>query len=375
MKVTQISYNCDSDLRDPDALLARYETMVGWAEALTGAGARVTVVQRFPGEAVRTHRGVTYRFVPSPNADACRLATPSDVVHVHGMIFGRQTWMLRRGLPEVSAMVLQNHGSLPPQHRGWLGIRGVAQRTMLGAGDAFLFAALEQGDAWRQAGLVRAEQSIYGVVSASSAFVPVARDQARAVLGIEGEPAMLWVGRLNANKDPMTVLEGFERVLPDLPRASLTMIYGDAELRPHLERRLAASAALGARVRLVGPVPHQQLPLFYSAADLFVVGSHYEGSGFSLIEALACGLTPVVTRIPSFRAITGESVGALWTPGDADDCARALRAVHGRAQADDRRRVRAHFERSLSWAAIGQRAVEVYRDVSARRRARIRVLH
>ena len=41
------------------------------------------------------------------------------------------------------------------------------------------------------------------------------------------------------------------------------------------------------------------------AADLFVLGSHREGSGYSLIEALACGLPPVVTDIHAFRTLTG----------------------------------------------------------------------
>ena len=54
------------------------------------------------------------------------------------------------------------------------------------------------------------------------------------------------------------------------------------------------------------------------AADVFVLGSHREGSGYSLIEALACGLPPVVTDIPSFRSLTAAgAVGALWPCGDA----------------------------------------------------------
>ncbi len=64
------------------------------------------------------------------------------------------------------------------------------------------------------------------------------------------------------------------------------------------------------------------------AADLFVLGSHREGSSFALIEALATGLTPVVTDIPSLRALTGNgAVGALWPCGDAGALDDALRSA------------------------------------------------
>ena len=49
---------------------------------------------------------------------------------------------------------------------------------------------------------------------------------------------------------------------------------------------------------------------FYSAADLFVVGSHHEGSGYSLMEACACGAMPVVTDIPTFRLLTAAERSA-----------------------------------------------------------------
>ena len=104
-----------------------------------------------------------------------------------------------------------------------------------------------------------------------------------------------------------------------------------------MRERVQRSPALRDRVRLVGAVPHDRMAPFYSAADLFVVGSHHEGSGYALMEACACGAVPVVTDIPTFRLLTaGGSVGALWTPGDAAGCARALVDV-GRRDLDAER--------------------------------------
>ena len=180
---------------------------------------------------------------------------------------------------------------------------------------------------------------------------------------------MLWVGRLNANKDPLTILEGFAQALARLPGAVLTMIYDGDELLAAVRARLLTSPTLSARVRLVGRVPHPLMPAFYSAADLFVVGSHHEGSGYALIEACACGLVPVVPSIPTFRVLTaGGSLGALWQPGDAASFARALVEVGQRNLTAARAQVGAHFDRSLTWSAVGRRAMAIYQDLVTRRR-------
>jgi glycosyltransferase involved in cell wall biosynthesis len=111
-------------------------------------------------------------------------------------------------------------------------------------------------------------------------------------------------------------------------------------------------------------VPHERIEQLMRAADLFVLGSHREGSGYSLIEALACGLPPVVTDIPSFRALTGGgAVGRLWPCGDAAALAEALQSLAGRTDPGMRAAVRAHFDRELSLEALGSKLANMYGDV------------
>src|SRR5262249_52367141 len=149
--------------------------------------------------------------------------------------------------------------------------------------------------------------------------------EARARCGIAGAPALLWVGRLNANKDPLTVLAAFDAALASLPDATLTMAFGTSELVDDVSATIDRLPRLRDRVRLAGAVPHADMHILFSAADLFIVGSHDEGSGYALIEALACGAMPVVPDIPTFRLLTGGgAVGCLWTPGDVTACARAI---------------------------------------------------
>jgi glycosyltransferase involved in cell wall biosynthesis len=371
MHVVQLNYAFDETLTDPDALLDRYRTLTGWSDAIAAAGAeRVTVVQRFHRDAHIVRNGIEYTFCRPPRMRHTVAGEEPDVVHVNGLHFAAQTWALRQTLNRSAAIVVQDHGGGVPAGRR-IRLHRAIRRRMSGAADGFLFVAAEQAEAWRRAGLLPSNCRVYEVMEASTTFRPIRRQEARTVSGIGGQPAVLWVGRLNSNKDPLTVLDGFEQSLRDLPTSTLTMIYDGEELLPVVRACVQSSPALRDRVRLVGRVAHEQLPAFYSAADLFVLGSHDEGSGYALLEACACGLLPVVTDIPSFRAITDRgSFGALWNAGDAGACAGALvnaaRSDIAHAQAV----MAAHFKRTLSWPAIGRLAVAAYRDAIASRRAR-----
>ena len=366
LSVVQVNYACDKRLTEPDALLDRYFTLTGWSEALLRAGAgAVATVQRFSRDARVTRNGVDYIFCRAGIPAAVAARRP-DVAHVNGLTFPVQTWRLRRALEPACAIVVQSHAD-----GGAIGrapeIRLLGRATR-GAVDAFLFAADEHAASWRRAGFIAPDQPSYQVMPASSTLQPVAREQARRDSGVDGSPAILWVGRLNANKDPLTVLEGFERALRDLPGARLTMIFGTDELSAEVRARISQSSVLRDRVRLAGIVAHERMPSFFSAADLFVVGSHHEGSGYSLMEAIACGAVPVVTDIPTFRVLTGGgAVGALWTTGDGADCARALIEAGRRDPHAVRARLADHFARELSWDAVGRRAMAIYHEVAARR--------
>jgi glycosyltransferase involved in cell wall biosynthesis len=186
-----------------------------------------------------------------------------------------------------------------------------------------------------------------------------------------GDPAVLWVGRLDDNKDPLTILAGFERAATSLPRAELTMVFGTGELLGRVRERIETSAALRGRVRLLGRIEQRALASVYASADLFVLGSHHESCGYALLEALAFGVTPVVTDIPSARAATDEGrIGALFPVGDVERLAEALVRLGNSDRASRRQEIRTHFDSRLSWPALGRRAAGIYRAASARARAR-----
>lgn len=229
------------------------------------------------------------------------------------------------------------------------------------------FTSAEQARPFFQSGLLRPTIPVFEVLESSTWFRPLDRRAARASTGLHGDPCALWIGRLDANKDPLTVLDAVQAAASQLPDLHLWCCYTDAPLLPEVRARLAADADLARRVHLLGPVPHEQVQQLCSAADLFVSGSRTEGSGYAVIEAIACGATPLITSIPAFRRITREgAIGELYAPADADALHRALVSWSGRGRENLRRAARAHFERYLSFETVGRELVTAYRGVAER---------
>jgi len=367
MHAVQIGWVLDPERREPAALLDAWPTLRDVACAANADGVRVTVIQAAHRDAVIECGAVTFHFVAGAStravmrrviARAAKLRP--DVLHVQGLAFPLQIRALTRAFPHTPVLV-QDHGSRPPArwkrplHRwGLAGIAGVA------------FTAREQAAPFIVAGILRPDVPVFEVLESSSLFTPGDRDAARRATGVYGDPCLAWVGRLDANKDPLTVLDAVARVLPSLPGLQLWCCYTDAPLLDAVRARLAAEPALAARVHLLGRLPHERVQDALRAADFLVLGSHAEGSGYAVIEALACGTTPLVTDIPSFRRITGGGAyGALSPPGDAAAMARALVDWAARDREALRRAARAHFERALSFDAVGEELRAAYRALAA----------
>jgi glycosyltransferase involved in cell wall biosynthesis len=248
---------------------------------------------------------------------------------------------------------------VPRFWRRGLWLRGFA------AADGVSFCARAQADPFARAGVLPRDMPLFEIPESTSAFTPGNTAAARAATGLRGSPAVLFVGHLDRNKDPLTVLDGVAIAVRDLPGITLACCFGSAPLRSEVENRIARHPELCGRVRLLGRVPHAEIEQLMRAADLFVLGSHREGSGFALIEALATGLTPVVTDIPSLRVLTGNgAVGQLWRCGDCRTLAGALRAAAESLGERARSAVRAHFDKHLSGPAIGRTFAAAYASLT-----------
>ncbi len=355
--------------RSPDAVLGRFTSLTGWARAISANGAEVVVCQRFNQEAQTTDGRIIYRFFadqapPKPprwfegahTMHAAIATIRPTVVHVNGMDFPRAIRRLRALLP-TAAIVVQDHGGFDPHALSWF--RRAWLRRGLRAADALLVSTDAQASEFGSSGLVPPNVEVRDVMEGSTDLKVDLRPTRNGPLNV------LWVGRLNANKDPLTVIDGFAQFARTRSDTTLTFAYGTAELESPLRRAIDRDGSLRGRVKLLGAVAHEQIADLYAGADLFVLGSHREGSGYAALEAMACGVVPVLTNIPSFRGLTDSGrVGELWEVGSPQSLAAALsRAASGSLEAK-RQACRSRFETCFSWSAIGTRAVEIYRECS-----------
>lgn len=173
-------------------------------------------------------------------------------------------------------------------------------------------------------------------------FRPGSRAAARKTLGLPADrPIVAFTGHFIERKGPLRLLAA----LADVPEAAAVFL-GSGPERP-----------TGAQVLRAAPVPHEDLPIWLQAADLFALPTLAEGCPNAVVEAMACGLPIVSSDIPAVREIVGDGPALLVDPRSANALAGAIRTVLGEPGRRERMG-RAAVERG-SRLSIGQRAARI----------------
>jgi phosphatidyl-myo-inositol dimannoside synthase len=189
-------------------------------------------------------------------------------------------------------------------------------------------------------------------------FRPLDASALRARLELGTRPVLLTIARLVPRKGIDTVLAALARVR----RAAPDVVYVVAGDGPDRERllELARREGLDDAVRFVGPVSDEELPLWYSLGDVFVMPSRseppdVEGFGIVFLEAAACERPVVAARAGGVPDAVADGVsGVLVEPGDTEALARTLAELLAdpARRAELGRRGRERVLAELNWEAI-----------------------
>jgi glycosyltransferase involved in cell wall biosynthesis len=190
--------------------------------------------------------------------------------------------------------------------------------------------------------------------------------------GIDGR-MVLYVGTLEPRKNLTTLIKAFAQMAKAPDMADVTLAIGGSK-GWYYDEIFATAEQLGltasGRVRFLGRVPDEELPLWYNIAALCSYPSMYEGFGLPPLEAMACGTPAVVSNTSALPEVVGEA-GLLVDPEDTGAWTRAMRRVLTDSDLAARLSTEGIAQASrFSWEKSAHETAAVFRKVLGRPKAR-----
>ena len=227
-------------------------------------------------------------------------------------------------------------------------------------------AALSEATRYDLLDLLRVPQERVEVIypGTPAAFHPVDASAARARYGLD-RPFILCVSSDHPRKNLPGMIAAFEQVSSDV--AHDLVLVGPAIWASEQVRARIATSPVASRIRRLGVVPEPDLVALYSGADLFVLPSLYEGFGFPVLEALACGCPTITSDVSSLPEVAGDAA-ILTPPGDIDALAAAMRRVLADSALRDTLRCRSLVQASrFSWPSAAEQTLALLEQAAAGR--------
>jgi len=191
-----------------------------------------------------------------------------------------------------------------------------------------------------------------------SKFPIIEKPVARQRLGLPLNARIgICVARLSGEKNLHMLIEAIALLSDNAP---LMYLIGDGPLRANLTE-LINEKNVGAKVKLVGPIPHNEICTWLNAGDFFCLPSQREGCPVVIHEALACGLPVMSTMVGGIPdQICCEDYGLLCQPSDV----KALSAIIAQSSqvAWDREKICA-YGRRFTWDNVAQQTIKVFEEV------------
>jgi phosphatidylinositol alpha-mannosyltransferase len=172
---------------------------------------------------------------------------------------------------------------------------------------------------------------------------------------------LLFVNRLDPRKGFRVMVSAFRMLASERPDVVL-VVAGDGPERPALQD---LPAEMRKRVVMLGNVPHEELPPYHAASEVFCApATGRESFGIVLVEAMAAGLPMVASDIPGYREVVRDGLeGRLVPPRDPPALARAVAEL-----LDDPETAKRFGEAGrsrawrYSWSTVAGEIEEIYRE-------------
>ncbi len=198
-------------------------------------------------------------------------------------------------------------------------------------------------------------------------FAPIPPDISRSWLKEKyslGDPFVFYVGGSDFRKNLKRLLRAFHQIRKKgysgkLVLGGETFLWNIPEIRQI--RRQIEQLGLHSSVRFPGYIPDEDLPLFYSACDLFIFPSLYEGFGLPVLEAMKCGAPVLASRTSSIPEVGGDAT-VYMDPEDGESIVAGFEKIYGNKEkiAELRQKGLQQADR-FSWRKTAQQIYGLYK--------------
>ncbi len=215
-------------------------------------------------------------------------------------------------------------------------------------------------------------------------FMPHLKDEARARLGLREDYAyVLSVGRIERVKGFDRLVEAFAMMRKERPGLVAHLLHLGGEIREDAEKtqgsyraadfaspaqaaevarleELARKLGVAESLIFAGAKPQEDLPLYYSAADVFALPSRYESFGMTAVEAAACGLPTLAFDVGGLSQAVREGKSGHLIP-DGDTRAYAHQMLQTLENPGERpNRAAARWAESFAWRRVAEAELEIW---------------
>ena len=193
--------------------------------------------------------------------------------------------------------------------------------------------------------------------------------------GLEGKRIVLYVGHFGLRKGILNLIRAMKDVTAEVKDSVLVCIggvpawLGKGDYWAFL-KGFSQRCGIEDKVFLLDKVPNEALPVYYSAADVFVLPSYYEAFAKVVVEAMACETPVVATGMGGNLDAVGSDAGLLVKFGDTAAIARAIITLLQDSQLARKMgaRGRERVLQSFTWRAVAMRIEGAYAKAQAEKR-------
>lgn len=176
------------------------------------------------------------------------------------------------------------------------------------------------------------------------------------------QPYILYVGTLEPRKNVTTLIQAFNDFKSKTGLPHQLVLVGKKGWKSDAIINSINNSSFKNNIILTGYVPEKDLPFIYSLAELFVYPSLYEGFGFPILEAMACGVPVITSNISSLPEVGGKAVQYV-TPNNSEQLSQKIIEIIS-SQSKRQKMVELGFQQAekFSWEKTALETIKVFEN-------------